>query len=226
MCDKKAVNCLHYAAYRIFRAVMKPLFLLLFRPVIVDAERIPESGAAVLAGNHKHALDPILIDICTRRVVRTLAKKDLHDGAFGFFFRAVGTIPVDLHAASNPDALRAAVEALKDGSLVNVSPEAKRNYTDELLLPFKYGAAAMSQRSGAPVIPYAITGDYHIFRGKRPTVTFGEPIFCREPDLTSCNRALYEAVGALLQSSADSTFLQSKHYTSFEEWRNRNGKTS
>ena len=35
----------------------------------------------------------------------SLAKKDLHDGKFGWFFRAIGTIPVDLHAEHNKDAL-------------------------------------------------------------------------------------------------------------------------
>lgn len=217
----------HTIPYRIFRIFMKPIFFLLFRPHIVGAEHIPAEGAAVLAGNHKHALDPILIDVSTKRVVRTLAKKALHDGAFGFFFRAVGTIPVDLHASSNPDALHAAVDALKAGELVNVSPEAKRNYTDELLLPFKYGAAVMSQRSGAPVIPYAVTGDYKFFGGKRPTVTFGAPVLPGSADdVTAHNKAIYEAVGDLLRASADSAFLQSKHYTSFEEWSTRNGKTS
>ena len=81
-------------------------------------------------------IDPILVDISTRRIVRTLAKKDLHDGAFGWLFRSAGTIPVDLHAKHNPAALQAAKKALSAGELVNVSPEAKRNYTDELLLPF------------------------------------------------------------------------------------------
>lgn len=211
--------------YRSLRLVFKPLFSLLFRKEIIGSEQIPAEGAAVLAGNHMHALDPIFVDICTKRVVCTLAKKALHDGAFGFLFRAAGTIPVDLHSAHNPDALKAAVEALRGGQLVNVSPEAKRNYTDELLLPFKYGAAVMSQRTGAPIIPYAVTGTYKPFRGK-VTIRFGEPIRPdgRTPD--EINRALYEAVAQLLETVMPPEIRRTKRLTAYDAWREEHEKTS
>ena len=88
--------------YKIIRAIFYALFMIVYHPKIVNKAFIPKEGRAVLAGNHKHALDPILVDCCTNRTVHTLAKKELHDGAFGWLFRGVGTIPVDLHAAHNP----------------------------------------------------------------------------------------------------------------------------
>ena len=75
--------------YKGLRLIFKPLFYVLFGPVIVGRENIPKSGGAVIAGNHKHALDPIFVDICTKRVVCTLAKKELHDGKFGFLFPVI-----------------------------------------------------------------------------------------------------------------------------------------
>ena len=71
--------CLKYILYRVMRTIFSPIFRILFRPRIIGAQNIPQDGAAVIAGNHKHALDPILIDISTKRVVRTLAKKELHE---------------------------------------------------------------------------------------------------------------------------------------------------
>ena len=68
--------CLKYILYRVMRTIFSPIFRILFRPRIIGAQNIPQDGAAVIAGNHKHALDPILIDISTKRVVRTLAKKN------------------------------------------------------------------------------------------------------------------------------------------------------
>lgn len=198
--------------YRALRFVFKPLFLLLFQPKIICRDRIPSEGAAVIAGNHKHALDPILVDVCTKRVVRTLAKKDLHDGAFGFVFKGVRAIPVDLHARSNPDALNEAVKALREGYAVNVSPEAKRNYTDELLLPFKYGAVSMAQKTGAPIIPYVITGEYKPFGGL--TIRFGEPIYVGD-NLTEANERLYNVVYEMFQITAPKDFLEKKHFTPF-----------
>ena len=209
--------------YRTLRFIFKPIFLLLYRPRIIGAEKIPKDGAVIIAGNHKHALDPILIDICTKRIVRTLAKKDLHDGPFGFVFRGVKAIPVDLHSKENRGALYAAADALNDGHAVNLSPEAKRNYTNELLLPFKFGAVSLSKKTGAPVLPYAIAGNYKLFSGNL-TVMFGEPFYAGD-DLEASNRQLYNAVADLLRNITDEKILSEKHFTSFDDW-SKNGKTS
>ena len=204
-----------YTFYKAARLTLGTLFRIIYRPRIIGKENIPLSGPAVIAGNHKHAFDPLLIDISTKRVVRTLAKKDLHDSAFGFLFRSAGTIPVDLHAKKNPAALEAAVEALRQGELVNVSPEAKRNYTDELLLPFKFGAAVMSVRTGSVIVPYSITGDYSLFRRHKLTVVFGEPIKSgSSPEDT--NRELYGAVAGLLKETMSPDELEKKHFTPYE----------
>ena len=213
-----------YLFYKTARFFLGPLFRILFRPRITGSENIPLSGPAVIAGNHKHAMDPILIDISTKRVVRTLAKKELHDSSFGFFFRSAGTIPVDLHAKRNPAALEAAVKALEQGELVNVSPEAKRNYTSELLLPFKFGASVMAGRTGAVIVPYAIAGDYSLFPRHRLTVMFGEPMEpCDDPAET--NRKLYNETARLLKKIIPAEDLEKKHFTSYESWE-KNEKTS
>ena len=210
--------------YRIIRAVLKPLFIFAFRPEIIGSENIPKCKGAVIAGNHKNALDPILVDISTKRVVTALGKKELHDGAFGFIFRAVGTIPVDLHSDNNHDALKAAITALKNGKAINVSPEAKRNYTDELLLPFKYGAVSMSQRADSPIIPYAITGDYKFF-SKNLKIAFGKP-FKAGADLNRANERLYNEIADLLRKTMDKEELCKKNFTSFREWENGNKRSS
>lgn len=211
--------------YRFFRFLFAPLFRFLFRPEIVGKENIPASGRAVIAGNHKHALDPILVDICTKRIVHTLAKKELHDGAFVFLFRGVGTIPVDLHSKENKAALAAAVDVLRGGHVVNVSPEAKRNYTDELLLPFKYGAVSMAQKTNSPIVPYAISGDYKLFSNNLKIV-FGEPFYTDDRELSDANSELYHRVMKLLIESMSQSELKKKHITTFEEWSRKNEKSS
>lgn len=184
-------------AYRAIRPVAFALMKLVYNPTIENKEYIPKEGRCVIAGNHKHALDPILVDACTRRTVHTLAKKDLHDGPFGWLFRAVGTIPVDLHADHNKDALESAVEYLKRGNLINLSPEAKRNYTEEILLPFKYGAVVMAKRTNSMIVPYSITGDYK-FRSKNLKITFGKPIDYSQMTIEEANQDLYKTIKKLL----------------------------
>lgn len=183
--------------YRMFRPIFTPVFKVILHPAIRNKEYIPKEGAAVIAGNHKHALDPIFVDVCTKRVVHTLAKKDLHDGIFGWFFKAVGTIPVDLRAEHNKEALLSAIEYLKEGALINVSPEAKRNYTEEILLPFKAGAVVMAQRTGCPIIPYSITGDY-TFRSKNLTIVFGPPLDVSGMTVEEGKELLFETIKTLI----------------------------
>ena len=213
-----------FTMYRILRFVGAPVMKVLYRPVITGKENIPDKGRVIIAGNHKHALDPILIDISTKRIVRTLAKKELHDGPFGFLFRSTGTIPVDLHSSKNRSALESAVEVLNNDGVINLSPEAKRNYTDELLLPFKYGAAAMSARTGAPVVPYSITGEYRLF-SRSIKVTFGKPFV---PDnsggLKNSNREIYNRILGLLKENTPEEILKTRNITSFEEWETKNNE--
>lgn len=183
--------------YRLMRTIMGPVFHWFYHPTIQNKEVLPKEGAVVIAGNHKHALDPILVDVCTNRVVHTLAKKDLHDGVFGWFFRAIGSIPVDLKAKENKEALRAAISYLEQGAAINVSPEAKRNYTKEILLPFKFGAVVMAKRTNTKIVPYAITGEYK-FRSKDLKITFGEPMDLSGLSMEEANEALFERVKTLL----------------------------
>ena len=183
--------------YRVMWPVSYGLFKLVYNPTIVNKNFIPKEGRCVIAGNHIHALDPILVDCCTRRVVHTLAKKELHDGIFGWFFRAIGTIPVDLHASHNKVALDEAVRYLKEDNLINLSPEAKRNYTDEILLPFKYGAVVMAKRAGSVIVPYSITGEYK-FRSKNLKIVFGEPLDISDLSIEDANKLLFDKVKNLI----------------------------
>lgn len=183
--------------YKILRPIFSSIFKIYFTPKIINKEYIPKEGSAVIAGNHKHALDPILVDVCTKRIVHTLAKKDLHDGKFGWLFKAVGTIPVDLKANHNKEALNSAIKYLNDGHLINVSPEAKRNYTKEILLQFKVGSVVMAKRTNTEIIPYAITGDYK-FRSKNLKITFGKPINVEKLEVEEANELLYKTIKELL----------------------------
>lgn len=183
--------------YRFIRPLAYFLMMFVYHPMIVGKEYIPANGRCVIAGNHKHALDPILVDASTKRTVHTLAKKDLHDSALGWFFRALGTIPVDLRADHNKAALDAAVEYLERGNLINLSPEGKRNFTDEILLPFKYGAVVMAKRTNSLVVPYAIVGDYK-FRSKTLRIIYSEPMDFSDVSIEEANVLLYERIKGLL----------------------------
>ena len=116
---------------------------------------------------------------------------------FGWLFKAVGTIPVDLGAKHNKKALESAVNYLNDGYLINVSPEGKRNFTKEVLLPFKYGAFVMAKRTSSKIVPYSNTGNYK-FRSKNLKIVFGEPIDVKKMNVEDANKLLYKTIKKLI----------------------------
>jgi len=183
--------------YKFLRPGFTLIFKVLFNPHYINKDIIPREGKVVIAGNHKHALDPIFVDSSTKRVIHTLAKKELHDSPFGWFFRAVGSIPVDSRAKHNKGALDAAINYLNEGYAINVSPEGARNYTEEILLPFKPGAVVMAQRTGCKVIPYSITGDYK-FRSRDLLICYGEPLDVSQMSVEDANALLFETIKKLL----------------------------
>lgn len=183
--------------YKLLRPLFVGIFMGIFHPQIVNREYIADEGAVVVAGNHKHALDPVLVIASTKRVVHTLAKSELHDGMFGWFFRAIGTIPVVLDAKHNGAAFKAAIEYLNDGYMINLSPEAARNFSNDFMLPFKPGAVVMAKRVNCKIVPYSITGDYY-FRSKSLKIVFGKPLDMSELSVEEGVKLLYESIKQLM----------------------------
>lgn len=183
--------------YKIVRPIGIVMMKTLFPHKICNKEYIPLQGGAVIAGNHKHNFDTVLVYMSTKRVAYALAKKSLFEGKMGWFYKGVGCIPVDRNAKKNPEALNAAVEVLSDGGLINISPEGTRNKTEEILLPFKIGAVIMAQRAKCPIIPYAVTGDYK-FRTKNLKITYGEPLDVSSFSPEAANELLYNTVKELI----------------------------
>ena len=66
-------------SYKTLKFVLKPIFKILYRPTIINKEKIPTKKAFIFAGNHKNALDPALVALSTKRTVRFLAKKELKE---------------------------------------------------------------------------------------------------------------------------------------------------
>ena len=126
-----------------------------------------------------------------------LANKELHDGKFGWLFKSIGSIPVDTKAKHNGGALNAAIDYLNKGYAINVSPEGKRNFTEEILLPFKPGAVVMAKRTGCKLIPYAVTGDYK-FRSRTLKITYGEPLDIKDLSVEEANQLLYDTVKKMM----------------------------
>jgi 1-acyl-sn-glycerol-3-phosphate acyltransferase len=153
---------------------------------ITGVENIPRTGGAVMASNHIGYLDFTFVGLTARpikRLVRFMAKEAVfRHKVSGPLMRGMKHIPVDRAAGSASYA--AAVQALKDGELVGVFPEATISRSFELK-GFKTGAVRMAAEAGVPILPVIVWGsqrlmtkgrprDFH--RGKAISIAVGEPM--------------------------------------------------
>ncbi|BDH05117.1 lysophospholipid acyltransferase family protein [Streptomyces seoulensis] len=169
--------------------LLGPVLRLLFRPRIEGLDHVPDSGAAIIAGNHLSFSDHFLMPAILKRRITFLAKAEYFTGPglkgrlTAFFFRSAGQIPVD---RSGKEAGRAAVrEGLKvlgRGELLGIYPEGTRSH-DGRLYKGKVGVAVMALKAGAPVVPCAMIGTFEaqppgrkIPKLRPITIRFGEPL--------------------------------------------------
>ncbi|MFN8072252.1 MAG: lysophospholipid acyltransferase family protein [Mycobacterium sp.] len=159
------------------------------RFTVTGVENLPTTGGAVVAINHTGYLDFTFAGLPAylshpRRLVRFMAKQEIFDhGIGGPLMRGMRHIPVD--RSSGAASFDAAVQALKDGELVGVYPEATISRSFELK-EFKSGAARMAIAADVPIVPHIVWGAQRIWTKDHPkkmwrpkvpiSVAVGEPI--------------------------------------------------
>ncbi|WP_425836755.1 lysophospholipid acyltransferase family protein [Streptomyces fractus] len=176
--------------YRLLKyVILGPLLRLLFRPRIEGLEHIPESGAAIVAGNHLSFADHFLMPAIIKRRITFLAKAEYFTGPglrgrlTAAFFRSAGQIPVDRSGKeAGQAAIREGLGVLGRGELLGIYPEGTRSH-DGRLYKGKVGVAAMALKARAPVVPCAMIGTFEaqppgqkIPKMHRVTIRFGEPL--------------------------------------------------
>jgi 1-acyl-sn-glycerol-3-phosphate acyltransferase len=168
--------------YRVARAIVLSACKAIFRVRVVGRDRVPTSGAYIVAPSHRSILDIPFAAFITKRSIRFLAKDDLFANPLGrWFFDAMGAVEVERGTADR-GALRALEAALVAGQPVAIFPEGTRKTGDEITELFD-GAAYLAVKLGVPIVPVGIGGSEHILpKGKllprvhRVAVSVGRPI--------------------------------------------------
>lgn len=115
---------------------------------------------AVFCFNHQSAADFFIIIKLLRNDFTGIAKKELEKTPIGPVLKAFGAIYIDRsNRAKAIEAMKPAVEALKNGTSVAIAPEGTRSGTAELG-PFKAGAFHLAMQAGVPIIPIVIKNAY------------------------------------------------------------------
>jgi 1-acyl-sn-glycerol-3-phosphate acyltransferase len=178
--------------YGVLHRIVPPVLRALWRPRVEGLERVPRTGAVILASNHRSFIDSVVIPAVTPRRVNFLAKSDYFVGR-GFkgrlvkgWFTTFGALPVDRDDSKAALAsLDTALGVLAEGGAFGIYPEGTRS-RDGRLYRGRTGVAQLALTSGAPIVPVGLidTDRLQPVGSNRPrlvrvTVRFGEPIDVR-----------------------------------------------
>ena len=183
-------------SYKIFKPILGLVYRFYYNPKIIGKENIPKTGPIIVAGNHMHVMDQCGPILATKRVIHYMAKKEYFDGRHRWFFKMMGCISVN-RSIHDDVAKNEAMMVLEDGKALGIFPEGTRNKTDNVLLPFKFGAVSMAQKSNATIVPFAVTGKYK-FRTKNLKINFGTPFKVGNMELEEANTKLYNEIFDLI----------------------------
>jgi 1-acyl-sn-glycerol-3-phosphate acyltransferase len=151
-------------------------------------DKVPRSGAFIVAPIHRSNLDTPVVAAITRRRLRYMGKESLWKSRFGaWFLTAAGGFPVERGTADRA-ALRACIEVLERGEPLVMFPEGTRQTGPEVQ-PFFDGPAYVACRTQVPIVPVGIGGTERAMpKGRKlpspvkMTLVVGEPIVPPPPE--------------------------------------------
>lgn len=152
---------------------------------IEGLDNVPIDGPAILCPNHLSFCDSVFVPVSLRRRVWAIGKGEyMDDWKTKHLFPAFGMIPVDRSGGEAAQAaLDTAARVLNGGHLFMIYPEGTRSRSGNLHKA-RTGAARLSVRTGAPIIPVGHFGtldvqppDQFVMKpGLSVTVRFGAPM--------------------------------------------------
>src|SRR3989475_3846673 len=134
-----------------------------------------------MVSTHVGAIAPAIIGAWAPRPVWFVGQVEPFKGSWGWLMRGYHAFPVVRHSPDRT-ALRRAFDLLKQGSAVVLFPEGHRSENARLMRA-EPGAGFIARRSGAPLVPIAITGSQNVIgrhkvlpRRAEGAVSFGGPV--------------------------------------------------
>ncbi|MEM9135348.1 MAG: lysophospholipid acyltransferase family protein [Actinomycetota bacterium] len=200
--DRRSSLVFYRTVRRLIRTILHPWL----RVRAVNTANLDIEGPLILAPVHRSHLDSALIATQSTRRIRALGKESLFTTpGVSWVCAALGAIPVKRGAADR-DALAAAKMLLDRGEAMIVFPEGGRKSGAEVTDLFD-GAAWLSARTGAPVLPIGVAGTEAALpeggrrlRRSRVVITVGEPL--PAPTGPDGKRASRKEIGALTERLA------------------------
>ena len=177
---------------RIIANLLRPFIRALFSVEVIGADKLPKTGAYILAANHVTNLDALGLAYAMyfklHRAPHFLAKEALFRVPIvGPVFRACGQIPVLRGGRNNVDPMAAAHEVIRAGQIIGIFPEGTlTREPNGWPMRGKTGAMRLAIESGVPIFAVgqwgteAVMGTYESKITPKPwhkmTLVIGEQV--------------------------------------------------
>jgi 1-acyl-sn-glycerol-3-phosphate acyltransferase len=192
--------------YLLVGSLSWPLVKGIFRLRARGTENLP-AGGFVLAANHTSNFDPwpLGLPLFPRRQLRFMAKSELFFPVLRQLLNAGGAFPVR-RGEADVEAIRHAVELVREGEVVVMFPEGTRRQKG---LRKKHqarahsGAARIALGAGAPLVPAAIKGTDRLSRLGPLRVAYGRPVPLDDLAGVEIARAAREATDRLMAAISE-----------------------
>jgi len=166
--------------YEVVRVITSLYAYTFLRTRPISTEKVPGTGAVILAPNHFSFMDHFLMGCYIRRKVRFMAKSQLFKGPMEFIGSHGGVFPVR-RGARDEEMVITAEAILARGGAITMYCEGGRSRTGKMAEQAKRGIGRLALETGAPVVPIAIYGSSHVRNWRRlqfpkVTVQYGDAL--------------------------------------------------
>lgn len=161
---------------KIVKFVLRTSYKIAFNIKISGEEnkvKAGEQGSYIICPNHLNYLDAVAIVVFSKEKIRFIGKHDLGViPILRWLEHLFDVIPIKRNT-QDMEAMKRCLKALKNDEILAIFPEGTRRGIEKNGKA-KNGAAYMAMKTGCPVVPVGISGDFK-FRGKI-NIKYGEPI--------------------------------------------------
>ena len=156
---------------------------------VIGEENVPKDRAVLYVGNHKSYFDILLTYSRVPRLTGYVAKKEMESfPILSIWMKRLHCLFLDRKDIKQGlKTILTGIDLIKNGISVCIFPEWTRNKSNDRLLPFKEGSLKMAEKTGCPIIPFAITNSSKLFEDHMPFVRpcdiiieYGKPIYPAE----------------------------------------------
>ncbi len=158
------------------------------KKTVIGRDNVPKDEAVLYIANHRSYFDVPIAYSTIPTLTGFMAKKEIGKIPFlSYWMRFLQCLFLDREDVKQGlKTILKAIEQVKDGYSVFISPEGTRSQGEEML-PFKEGSFKIAQKTGCAIIPVALSNTDELFEKHSPwihsahvIIEYGKPIYPKD----------------------------------------------